>query len=32
MSTGVEVLNPVSVLAQAIDEEATRRLNDVDEA
>lgn len=27
MSTGVEVLNPISVLAQAIDEEATRRAN-----
>lgn len=27
MSTGVDVLNPISVLADAIDSEATRRLN-----
>lgn len=31
MSTGVDVLNPISVLADALDEEETRRLNGVSE-
>ncbi|MDE5934390.1 MAG: anaerobic glycerol-3-phosphate dehydrogenase subunit C, partial [Muribaculaceae bacterium] len=29
LSTGVRVLNPVSVLAEAIDAEATRQLNNL---
>ena len=29
MSTGIDVLNPISILAEAIDVEETRRLNGV---